>query len=136
MKSIQRITKILIVLFMMFGVSQTAYGKRAKRKGQLLDSIRDAMDRSDSEQNRIRNRQDDEANQRVKSWKVRKLDSIEIKHTGASSAEPVDLGDTDFSYDEVGVDQSGLDSLHSDVVEESVDINFDEELREVSSKKD
>ena len=41
--------------------------------------------------------------------------------------------DADLEIQESGEDSSGLNQLRSNVDEESTDINFDDELREVSS---
>ena len=101
-------------------------------------SIKAAVKKSDSDQNRIKDKMNSEANQRIESWQAREMEAIQIKHSGTSSLEPVDLGDPDFSMEDLGEDNSGLIRLRTDtdIEEESTDINFDEELREVSSMKD
>ena len=63
------------------------------------------------------------------------IEAIEIKH-GASTLAPAKLVKPDFTLDQGGEDQSGLDKLRSDVNEDPIHIDFDEELREVSSTKD
>lgn len=136
-----KILHFVLLLFIVFGLNNAADAKSSKKKNkkgqtQLSESINDAMKRSDTDQEKIRIRFDDEATDRIEAWQGRKMDMIEIKHTGTSSITPVDLGDPDYSYEESGVDQSGLDSLHSDIEEESIKYDFDKELRDVSSLKD
>ena len=139
MKSNFQIFRFGVVLLILLSFCNTAYADRAKRKrkGQLMKSINEAVERSNSDQERIQIRFDVEADERKENWDTRKLESIEIKHTGTSTLKAADLGEADYFYDEeIGRDQSGLDSLHSDVIDEPTDINFDEELRDVSSLKD
>ncbi len=146
MKGTPDIIRWIVMLVLILGLAPNAYGKRAKtrtkttkvkvRKNHLKKSINDAVDRSDKEQKRIKVRFDDEADERVESWTIRQKDVIEIKHTGTSSIEPVNLGEANLTEEEVGEDQSGLDSLRQEVNDEPTDIDFDKELREVSSLKD
>lgn len=138
------ILRFMIFLSLVVAFTSTAQARRKKihkhkhkKNGQLMKSINDAMDRSNEDQQKMKIIVDFEADERMDSWSERDNHVIEIKHTGASSIGSVDLGEADFSYEESGEDQSGLNGLTSPVEDESVDINFDEELREVSSiKKD
>ena len=139
MTKIFQTLRLAVVLVVHFGFCETAYAKKAKKKkGQLMISIKKAVEKSDSDQEKHKDRMAEEADARFDSWAARQDEIIEIKHSGTSSLEPAKLGSPDMYYDEeVGIDQSGLDSLHSgDIEEESTDINFDEELRDVSSVKD
>lgn len=103
--------------------------------GQLATSIKEARHRADNERQKLSNKAINETNQQMDSWTERTQETIEIQHTGMSGHGGVDLGDPDFSMEDLGEDHSGLDSLRSRVEEESTDIDFDEELREVSSIK-
>ena len=78
---------------------------------------------------------DEEAVDRIEGWTIRNRQAIEIKHTGASTIDPVDLGDPDFSMEELGEDRSGLDDLKGDYYEESIDIDFGERERELVSNR-
>lgn len=141
--------RYFLVFAMCFGVSNVASARRAKqkdakykrvkqkrKKGYLASSISEAMNRSHKDQGKIKTQYNNEADQRVETWTDRKRNTIKISHTGTTSMDPVDLGDPDFSMEDLGEDQSGLDGLRGDVVEEPIVIDFDEELREVSSLKD
>lgn len=138
MRKFKKHIKVAIIFMLLLGMTQNAYAEKAKKngkKGLLVKSINDAMQRSESEQDRIKIRFDTEADERIDSWQVRDRDMIEIKHSG-SSLEPVSLGMPDYSYEESGIDQSGLNGLHGDYKEEPIEIDFDKELRDVSSIKD
>ncbi len=135
MERIGNFIKLGVILFFILGSSQTTYAK-SKKKGQLVKAINEAVDRSENEQERIKIDMSEEADQRIETWADRERDMIEIKHSGMSSIEAVDLGPADLSYEEVGIDQSGLDNLHSEVEDEPIYIDFDKELRDVSSIKD
>ena len=130
--------KYLVVFALILGFSSVAQSKRKRKtkKPQLMVSIKAAVQRSDKDQDRIKDQMNSEADQRIESWQAREMEAIQIKHSGTSSLEPVDLGDPDFSMEDLGEDTSGLNRLRTDIEEEPTDINFDEELREVSSMKD
>ncbi len=128
--------KIFLLFFMVFSLAQTTQAKSTKKKKNFLASkINDAVERSNQEQKRIKVRFDEEADQRISSWTEEDIEAIEIKH-GASTLRGANLGKPDFTLDQGGEDQSGLNQLRSDVEEEPIHIDFDEELREVSSTKD
>ena len=128
--------KYFLLFTILFTVPSGALAKSAKyKRGQLADSLKDAVNRSQKDQRLMKVRYNNEADQRIENWSARELETIKITHTGTSSVAPMNFGDPNFSTEELGEDQSGLDSLHSDIVEEPTDIDFDKELREVSSAK-
>ncbi len=128
------IFKLGMILLFILGTSQNAFAKR--KGGQLVQSINEAVERSDTDQERIKDQIDREADHRVQTWADRDRELIEIKHTGVAPTDTANLGEADLTYEEVGIDQSGLDSLRTDVEEEPIHIDFDKELRDVSSVKD
>ena len=77
-----------------------------------------------------------EDDERRNGWTARDFNAIEIRRGGVSTLEAAELGAPDFSMEDLGEDHSGLKGLKSDVDEEPIYIDFDEELREVSSTKD
>lgn len=102
-----------------------------KKKEKQATNIQEAMDKSRADQSRLRKQEHERTDKRIQSWDTRSSETIEIKQTG----NPViDMGHTDPSMD-MGEDESGLVGLHSHVEEDATDIDFDEELREVSSVK-
>ena len=138
-KSIRNNFVLIFMLAFCLSISVDARSskrKKLKRKRtNIKKSINEAMKRSDKDQDKIRDRMNDEADKRIDSWSHRGDNTIEIKYTGTTSIEPVGMGGADLMPDS-GEDHSGLNELHSPVEDEPTDINFDEELRDVSSMKD
>jgi hypothetical protein len=137
MRNINYFLRLLVMASLIFGWSSMAYGKKprkAKQKAKLSRSIQAAVQRSNKDQDKIRDRNLQEADRLIQTWNTQDPDTIHIKNTGRSTFEPIMGGGGSF-MDE-GDDHSGLDRLHSDFGEESIDIDFDKELREVSSVKD
>lgn len=100
--------------------------------GALEDAISSAQIRSEDDQMALRQRVETEKEQRLERWSQRNLGAIEIKNA-APIPSNFDIGiEADLEEEESGEDNSGLNSLHSTVEQESTDINFDDELREVS----
>ncbi len=129
--------KISIMVLFFFGSLQVAQAKRKpKAKAQLEHSINEAMGRSEAEQERIRDHMNSKTDQMLEAWDEPSKTTLEIKHTGTVPVGASTFGSSDFSIDNGGEDQSGLDSLRGTIEEESTDIDFDEELREVSSMKE
>ncbi len=133
MESLNNIIRWGMILFFILGSNQLFANNK---NGQLVRSINEAVNRSDSEQDQIKTKIEKEADRRVETWADRDRDLIVIQHSGMSSMDPANLGEADLDYEEVGIDQSGLDRLRTDVEDEPIDIDFDKELREVSSVKD
>ncbi len=133
MESLNNIIRWGMILFFILGSNQLLANNK---NGQLVQSINEAVNRSDNEQDQIKTKIEKEADRRVETWADRDRDLIVIQHSGMSSTDPANLGEADFDYEDVGIDQSGLDRLRTDVEDEPIDIDFDKELREVSSVKD
>ena len=126
--------KIFIVGGLVVSLSSVSYAKKKKKRnlGRSPVSIKEAMQRSQMDQERLRERVENSTEERMESFRGRETSAIEIDMSesqwkgGGRSAEPV-------SFRDEGEDYSGLQDLKSPVQEESVDINFDEELRDVNS---
>lgn len=124
----QILKAILSISFMLIILPQA----QGKEDGMLINALQDAMVRSSDDQMNIRQRVLDERDSRMQDWSERQVDAIEIKST-ASYSQPYNIGiKADVEMEESGEDTSGLNGLRSQIEEESTDINFDEELREVS----
>ena len=125
-----QIIKSFLSLALMLIVLPEAHGK----SGMLMNSLEDAMSRSSADQNNIKRKALQERSSRMDVWAERTAETIEINNANAFSGAPgLDIGiKADLGTDEGGLDTSGLNGLRSDVEEESTDINFDDELREVS----
>ena len=103
------------------------------KDGMLENALGDAMNRSSDEQRDLRKKVQKEKSQRMDQWAERREAAIEINNSIISVPSNFDVGiEADLDIEEGEEDNSGLNKLRSDVEEESTDINFDEELREVS----
>jgi hypothetical protein len=122
-------------LSLIFGSIPITYAE-SRVNGTLARSIDEAKIRSDKEQEKIRVTVSFEADERLDSWNQRDRDPIKIRPNGTRPIEALKLDEADLSYEESGIDQSGLNRWHSDYEKETIEINFDEELRDVSSIKD
>ena len=129
MKKIKLIP-LAIFFSIFFGLSSYA---EARETASMSANLAEAMDRSNNEQRDIRNAMVKQHNERIDSWAERGQETIQIRHTGGGTLPMMDLGDPDFDIDDSGEDQSGLDGLRSTIEEEPTDIDFGDELREVSS---
>ena len=147
MKGLRKYLKIFLALSLVIGFSSSAFGKSSKRRrGRVKASLNDAVKRSESQQERIKVRFDDEIADQIDGWKDTNRNMVDLdnnkknrrkrKRRRRSTLKAVDIGKPDYSYEESGEDQSGLNDIRSEIVEEPTDIDFDEELREVSSLKD
>ena len=131
---IKKIIPLFLFFTFAFTLSSFANAKNSfSKKGHSKTSIAEAMEKSNQEQRMIKQDMYDRANQRFDKWSERGDAAIQIQHGGSSSLPSLDLGDPSFSLDESGEDHSGLDSLRGEFEQESTDIDFDAELREVSS---
>ncbi|MCJ8275487.1 MAG: hypothetical protein MJK18_01495, partial [Bdellovibrionales bacterium] len=93
----------------------------------------EAKYRSDDDQRELKNKAIREQERRQDSWAERDIEAIEIKGTSSYTTSSYDIGvEADLEIDDSGEDNSGLNKLRSKVEEESTDIDFDAELREVS----
>lgn len=102
-------------------------------KPKKATNIQDAMDKSHADHRRLKKKVSLKTDKRMQALDTRSTETIEIKNTGGSV---LDMGGADSAIDNhQGEDNSGLNHLRSHVEEESTDIDFDSELREVSSTK-
>ena len=123
------IFKTLLTTTIHFFALSSAHGK----SGVLAHALEDAMVRSSEEHNGLKQKLEQEKNQRLESWSEREDLAIEIKGSGVADSAHYGLGiKADLEEKESGQDSSGLNKLRSQVEEESTDIDFDQELREVS----
>lgn len=123
----------------------TADKKVKLDRGKVLkDSIKSAASRASKEQERIRVKMDFEADERVKSWAdlpedpnwSNSSDSKLKKPLKKSSIPRLKLAKPDYTVDDYAnetQDHSGLNEWQSHTDTEKIDIDFDKELREVSS---
>ena len=135
----QEIARVVLMMSLvaLLPIAAQANQKETKNKdGQLVTALKEAMDKSNSEQQQIKRKVSFEAEERINSWADRSNISIQIEHTGTSSIQPVNLGDPDFSIEDLGEDHSGLNSLHSEVATDPINIDFDKELSDVNSFND
>jgi len=122
--------------------------KTVSRSAQLSNSVKDAKDRAEKEQKMIRVKLDFEADERNRQWlkaqeddDVAKTSSTQIAATQTkrplkkSSIERLRFEKADFALEDSGEDSSGLDDIRSSADDEDIKIDFDSELREVSSLK-
>ncbi|MCB0379542.1 MAG: hypothetical protein KDD33_13705 [Bdellovibrionales bacterium] len=108
-----------LILIQMIGVPALA--------GDLESALEAASQRSKKEQKAYKVRAYSEKQNRMDSWSERSTGVIAVPTANAS------LGSDEYALDdEIGEDVSGLTRLKSKVKLESTDIDFDEELREVS----
>lgn len=126
---------LLVVLLIgtFIPAAQAKSKKRNKRRGQLVHSIREAMDRSNKDHKKMKVKIDFSNEQLMESWDERDTASITIDNSKVNLVDRVNLGRPDFSLEEPGEDHSGLDSLKNNIDIEEEFIDFDKELREVSS---
>ena len=130
---------VLAIILLTFAAMPALAGQKNKTKkqdGQLVIAIKKAKARAMTDQERQRQRAEREAAEKREEWTHREFNAIEIRTTGSSSLEAVDLGDADFSIEELGEDHSGLDTFKREIVDEPIPIDFDQELRDVSSVVD
>ena len=119
--------KMISLILLMTGTSSFAFAS-----GTLEDAISSAQIRSQDDQMALKQRVESEKEQRLEQWSQRNLGAIEIKNS-APIPSNFDIGiEADLDEEESGEDNSGLNHLRSNVEQESTDINFDDELREVS----
>jgi hypothetical protein len=134
----------LFYIFIIMSFALPAHAKKKIRilpKKQIVRSVNDAVNRSDSEQKKIRVKLDFEEDARFQAWQERKQDfelgKVDTKKIKGkkSSIKAFKLKKPDYDVDDSGEDYSGLNSWKGSVDEEPIEIDFESELREVSSNK-
>lgn len=123
-----RIIKLCLFSFCLLGITTNALANEKR----LQEALSAAQERSAHDQRSLKKQAESERDRRMQNWSHRQIGTIEIKHSTPVPSN-FDLGiDADLDEEESGEDNSGLNKLRGTVEEESTDINFDDELREVS----
>lgn len=108
------------------------FSRAPASKPKKVTNIQDAMDQSEADHRRLKKKVSLKTDKRMQALDTRSTETIEIKN---NSAPVLDMGSDAALDNHQGEDTSGLNNLRSHIEEESTDIDFESELREVSSTK-
>ncbi len=118
-------------IFKMFGLfCLLIFFTLPAQSGQRQETFDEALDRSETEQRKIKKRRVLEIKNRIK--RVREPSSVEIT-TDMNFEELFESGPSDPIFTENGNDYSGLNTFKSKVELESIDVDFERESKEVRS---
>lgn len=116
-------------------LSFPAMARNKKQKGRSVVSINAAIMQSQEDHNQLRRKFEEQVDERLDELNAYEERSKPLT-IQASSYEPAAKAIRQYNDDDFGDDLSGLGTLTSPVQEESIDIDFDQELSEINSIKD